>query len=102
MRRGAFGDGFGQKPAEERAIHLHHARQIEIKNVADCFPYHWMVANNVENGVAAEEIQVGVIIHVIEICTFTTSIDLVETNDALGRDQGAIDVTMMQLGVLAE
>src|SRR5438270_8099148 len=61
-----------------------------------------MVAANVENGIAAEEIQVGVIIHVVEIGAFSPRVDFVETNDALGRDQGAIDVTMMQLVVLAE
>src|SRR5438874_11318304 len=61
-----------------------------------------MVAANVENGIAAEEIEVGVIIHVVEISAFSPGIDLVETNDALGRDQGAIEVTMMQLVVLAE
>src|SRR5438477_9913551 len=95
-------DGSGQKPSVERAIQLHHVSHIESKNFADCFLYHWMVATNVENGVAAEEIQVGVIIHIIEISAFSPSIDLVETNDALGCDQGTIDVTMMQLVVLAE
>src|SRR4029450_8051481 len=61
-----------------------------------------MVAANVENGIAAEEIQVGVIIHVVEISAFSPCVDFVETNDALGCDQRAIDVTMMQLVVLTE
>src|SRR5438477_6256417 len=102
MWRRALGDGFGQEPAQERAVHLHHVGQIEIKNVADRFLHYRMVAANVENGIAAEEIEVGVIIHVVEISAFSPGIDLVETNDALGRDQGAIDMSMMQLVIFAE
>ena len=102
MRRGAFGDGLCQKPAQERAIHLHHVRQIEIENVADRFLHDRMVPANVENRITAQEIQVGVIIHVVEISAFSPGIDLVETNDALGRDQGAIDMSMMQLVIFAE
>src|SRR5205807_1400389 len=102
MRRRAFGDGLGQEPAQEGAIHLHHVWQIEIENIADRFFHYRMVAANIENGIAAEEIEVGVVIHVVEISAFSPGIDLVETNDALGRDQGAIDVTVMQLVILAE
>src|SRR5206468_11764148 len=73
-----------------------------IKNVADRFLHYRMVAADVENGIAAEEIEVGVIIHVVEVSAFSPGIDLVETNDALGRDQGAIEVTMMQLVIFTE
>src|SRR5437588_378916 len=102
MRRGTSGDGLCQEPAQKRAIHLHHVGQIQIENVADRFLHNRMVAANVENRITAKEIQVGVIIHVVEISAFSPGIDLVETNDALGRDQGAIDMSMMQLVIFAE
>ena len=54
-----------------------------------------MIAADVENGIAAEKIKVGVVIHVVEISAFRPGIDLVETNDPLGRDQCAINMTMM-------
>src|SRR5213082_69334 len=36
------------------------------------------------------------------IAFFTPGVDLVETNDTLGRDQGAVDMSMMQLVIFAE
>ena len=60
------------------------------------------VPANVENRITAQKIQVGVVIHVVEISAFSPGVDLVETNDALGRDQGAIDMSMMQLVIFAE
>ena len=35
MRRRPFRERLGEQSAEERAIHLHHVRQIEIEHVAD-------------------------------------------------------------------
>src|SRR2546421_7448983 len=102
MRRCALRDSLGQESAEERAIHLHHVRQIEIENVADRFLHHGMVPANVENRITAQEIQVGVVIHIVEIGAFSPGVDLVETNDTLGRDQGAVDMSMMQLVIFAE
>ena len=95
MRRRAFHNRFGQQPAQERAIHLHHVGQIEIEDIPDCFFHHRMVAADVEHGITAEEIEIGVVIHIVEISAFRPGIDLVETNDALGCDQRAIDVAMM-------
>ena len=102
MRRRAFRERLGQQPAEERAIHLHHVRQIEIEHVADRLLHRGMVAADIENAVAAQEIEVGVLIHVVEISALRPGIDLVETDDALGRDQRAIEVPLVQLVVFAE
>ena len=101
MRRCALRDGLGEQAAQERAIHLHHVRQIEIEHVADRFLHDGMVSADVENRITAQEIEVGVVIHVVEISAFSPGIDLVETNDALGRDQRAIDMSMMQLVIFA-
>src|SRR5205085_8851382 len=87
---------------QKRAIHLHHVWQIEIENIADGLLHHRMVPADIENGIAAEEIEISGIIHVIQISAFCSGVDLVETDDPLGRDQGAIDVPMMQLVVFTQ
>src|SRR5207237_4410247 len=69
---------------------------------ADRFFHYRMVPANVENRITAQEIQVGVVIHIVEIGAFSPGVDLVETNDTLGRDQGAVDMSMMQLVIFAE
>ena len=102
MRRRSLRDRFGQQPAQERAIHLHHVRQIQIEHVADRFLHHRMISPDIENAVAAQEIEIRLVIHVVEISALGPGIDLVETDDALRRDQGAIDVLMVQLVILAQ
>src|SRR4051794_40906386 len=61
-----------------------------------------MVAADVENAVAAQEIEVGGIIHVIEIGALRPGIDLVETNHPLRRNQGPIQVALVELVVLPQ
>ena len=92
----------GQQPAEERAIHLHHVGQIEIEHVADRFLHRGMVPTDIENAVAAQEIEVGGIIHVVEVGALGPRIDLVEPDDALRGDERAIEVPLMQLVIFAE
>src|SRR5439155_6757917 len=77
-------------------------KKNKIENVADRFLHHGIDPANLENRITAQEIQVGFVIHIVEIRAFSPSIDLVETNDTLGRDQGAIDMSMMQLLIFAE
>ena len=102
MRRRAFRDRFRQQSAQERAIHLHHVRQIEIEHVADRLLHHRMIAPDVENAVAAQKIEVGGVIHVVEIRALGPRIDLVETDHALRRDERAVDVPLVQLVILAQ
>ena len=102
MPRGAFGDRFGEQSAQERTIHLHHVRQIEIEHVTDGPLHHRMIPANVENGIAAQEIEIGGVIHVIEISAFRSGVDLVETDYALRRDERPIHVPMMQLVVFTQ
>ena len=92
----------GQQPAEERAIHLHHVGQIEIEHVADRFLHRGMVAPDIEDAVAAQEIEIGGVIHVVEIRALGPRIDLVETDDALRGDEGAVEVPLVQFVVFAE
>ena len=61
-----------------------------------------MIPADVVNTVAAQEIEILRVIHVVEISAFRSGIDLVETDHALRRDQGAIEVALVQVVVLAQ
>ncbi len=102
MRRRAFGNRFGEQSAQQRTIHLHHVRKIEIEHVANRFLHHGMVPPDVENAVAAEEIEIRLVIHVVEISAFRAGIDFVEPDDALGRNQGAVQMPLVQFVIFAE
>ena len=102
MLRRSFRQGLGEQAAEERAIHLHHVWQVEIEHVTDGFLHRGMVSSNVEDAVAAEKIEIGVVIHVVEISAFRSSVDFVEADDALRRDQGAVEMPLVEFVVLAQ
>ncbi len=102
MRRGALGDRFREQTAEQRAIHLHHVWQIEIKHVADRFFHQRMVASDVENTVAAQKIEIRRVIHVVEISAFSAGIDLVEADDPLRLHQRAIQMLLVQIVIFAQ
>ena len=65
MRWGTFCDRFREEAAQERAIHLHHIRQIEIQHIADHLFHRRMVPPDIKNAVAAEEVKIRRVIHVI-------------------------------------
>ncbi len=102
MRRCPFGDRFREQAAQERAIHLDHVRKIEIEHVADRFLHRGMVAADVENAVAAEKIEIRLVIHVVEIGALGPGIDFVEADDALGRNEGAVQMPLVQFVIFAE
>src|SRR6266404_1659034 len=98
----AFGDRFGEQTAQQRAIHLHHVRKIEIEHVADRLFHQGMVSADIENAVAAQEIEIRRVIHVVEIRALGPGIDLVETDHALRLHQRAIQMLLVQLVILAQ
>src|SRR5947199_1341360 len=102
MRRRAFRDRFREKSAQQRTIHLHHVGKIEIEYVADRLLHHGMVTANVENAVAAQEIEIWLVIHIVEIGAFGPGIDLVEADDALGCNQGAVQMPLVQFVIFAQ
>src|ERR1700682_6228990 len=83
MRWCSFRDRFGEQTTQERAIHLHHVRKIEIEHVADRLLHGRMIATDVENAVAAQKIEIRLVIHVVEVSALGARIDLVEPNNAL-------------------
>src|SRR4051812_7188623 len=102
MRRRALRNRFRKQTAQERAIHLHHVWQIELEHVCDGLLHRGMIAADVENAVAAQEIEVIPIIHVIQISAFRPRIDAIKTDDALGRYERAIKMPLVQVVVLAK
>src|SRR5437868_4789613 len=61
-----------------------------------------MVPADVENAVAAQKIEVRLVIHVVEIGALGPGIDLVETDDTLGCNQGPVQMPLVQVVVFAE
>src|SRR5438477_5891236 len=61
-----------------------------------------MVPADVENAVAAQEIEIRNIVHVVEIGAFSPGIHLVETDDTLGCNQGPVQMPLVQVVVLAQ
>ena len=61
-----------------------------------------MVAADIENAVAAQEIEIGGVIHVVEIGALGSRIDFVEPDHALCRDERAIEMPLMQFVIFPE
>src|SRR5207247_5506218 len=102
MRRRPFHKGLSQQAAKKRTVHLHHVWKIQIEHVADRLFHQWMISTDVENAVAAQKIQIRLIIHVEEIRAFGARIDFVETDDALRCHERAVYVQLVQLVVFAK
>src|SRR6059058_5921451 len=62
MRWRPFDDRLGQQSTQKRAIHLHHVWQIEIEHIADRLLRDWMITSDIENAVAAQEIEIRLVI----------------------------------------
>src|SRR5213075_550956 len=61
-----------------------------------------MVPPNIENAVAAQEIEIGGVIHVIQVRALRPRIDLVEADHALRCHQCAVNVSLVQLIILTQ
>src|SRR5215831_17180680 len=61
-----------------------------------------MISTDVENTVAAQKIQIRLVIHVIEIGAFGSRVDFVETDDALRCHERTVYVPLVQFVVFAK
>ena len=61
-----------------------------------------MIAPDVKNAVAAQEIEIRGVIHVVEIGAFRSRVDFIESDDALRGDERAVDVPLVQLVIFAQ
>src|SRR6478672_11059514 len=102
MRRRPFHKGLSQQAAQKRTVHLHHVWKIQIEHVANRLFHQRVIASDVENAVAAQKIQIRLVIHVVEIRALGARIDFVETDDALRRHERAVYVPLVQFVVFAK
>src|SRR5215475_6246409 len=102
MRRRSFYKRLSQQTAQKRTIHLHHIGKIQIEHVADRLFHQRMISTDVENAVAAQKIEIRLVIHIVEIRALGPRIDFVETNDPLRCHKRAVYVPLMQFVVFAE
>src|SRR6478752_7141094 len=102
MRRRPFHKSLSQQAAQKRTVHLHHVWKIQIEHVADRLFHQWVISTNVENAIAAQKIQIRLVIHVEEICALGTGINFVESDDALRCHERAVYVPLVQLVVFAK
>src|SRR6476620_7860584 len=102
MRWHPFHKGLSQQAAQKRTVHLHHVWTIQIEYVADRLFHQRVIATDVENTVAAQKIQIRLVIHVVEIRALGPGIDFVETDDALRCHERTVYVPLVQFVVFAK
>ena len=85
-----------------RAIHLHHIGQIELEGVAQRLLHRGVIAPDIVDGVAAEEIEVRLPRAIVEIGALRPGVHLIEADDPLHGDEGGIQVALVQRVVFAE
>jgi methyl coenzyme M reductase subunit C len=102
MRRQFFQQRLREQSAEQRAIHLHHVRQIHLQHITDGLLHRGVVAPDIEDAVAAEKIEIVVPVEIDEVAPVRMRIHLVEPDDPLDGDQRGIQVLLVELVVFAE
>src|SRR5262245_19889258 len=102
MRRCPFRKGLSQQTAQKRTVHLHHVWKVQIEHVADRLLHYWVISTDVENTVAAQKIQIRLVIHIVEIRALGPRIDFIETDNALRCHERAVYVPLVQFVIFAK
>jgi len=97
-----FDESFSEETGENGAVHLDHIGEVEFKDVANGFLNRGMITADVENAVAAEEVEVVLAVKIVEVRAFCAGIDFIETDGALNLYESTIDVLIVKLVVLAQ
>ena len=97
-----FDESFGEEAGENGAVHLHHIGEIEFENVTNGFLNGGMITADVENAVAAEEVEVVIAVEIVKVSAFCAGIDFIESDRALNFYERAIDVLVVEVVVLAQ
>ena len=98
----ALDEGFGEEAAEEGGVHLDHVGEVEVEGVADGLLCDGVVAADVEDAEAGEEVEVAVAFLVVEVLALGAGVDFVEADHALDLDEGAVEVAVVEGVVFAE
>jgi len=97
-----FDESFSEEAGENGAVHLHHVGKVQFENVANGFLDGGMVATDVEDAVAAEEVEVVLAVEIVEVSAFCAGIDFIEADRALNLYESTIDVLVVEVVVLAQ
>jgi hypothetical protein len=76
--------------------------EVEFKDVTNGFLYCGMITADVENAVAAEEVEVVLAVEVVEVGAFRAGIDFIKADGALNLYESTIDVLIVKLVVLPQ
>ena len=79
---------------------MNHIGEIKIKDIPNGFLYRGMIATNIEDAVAAEEVEVVLAVEIVKVGTLCTGIDFIKANRPLNFDERTIDVLVVQVVVL--
>ena len=102
-RRAEFFDkSFSEETGEDRAVHLNHVGEVEIQNIADRFLNRGVITTNVEDAVAAEEVEVVLAVEIVEVGAFSAGIDFIKADGALNLYESTIDVLIVKLVVFPQ
>ena len=104
VARGAkfFDESLGEETGENGAVHLNHIGEIEFENVLDGLLDGGVVAADIEDAVAAKEVEVVLAVEIVEVGTFCAGINFIKADRALNIHEGTIDEFIVQVVVLPE
>ena len=77
-----FDESLGEETGEDGAVHLDHIGEIKFENVLDGLLDGGMVATDIEDAVAAKEVEVVLPVEVVEVSAFGPSINFIEPDGA--------------------
>jgi hypothetical protein len=97
-----FDESLGEETGEDGAVHLDHIGEIKFENVLDGLLDGGMVATDIEDAVAAKEVEVVLPVEVVEVSAFGPSINFIEPDGALNLDESTIDEFIVQIVVFAQ
>jgi len=81
---------------------LNHVREVEIQDIPNGFLYRGMITTNIEDTVAAQEVEVVLAVEIVEVGTFCTGIDFIEADRSLNFDERTVHVLVVEVVVLSQ
>ena len=97
-----FDESLGEETGENGTVHLDHIGEIKFEDVLDGLLDGGVVAADIEDAVAAKEVEVVLAVEVVEVSPFGPSINFIEPDGALNLDESTIDEFIVQVVVLAK
>ena len=97
-----FDESFSEEAGENGAVHLNHVGEVEIQDIADRFLNRGVIATNVEDAVAAEEVEVVLAVEIVEVGAFSAGIDFIKADGALNLYESTVDVLIVKLVILPQ